>query len=80
MKPFDKLPSGSATWRVTWLLPATLLVGCKTLPPAPPTEVKLPALPQLSTPLPSRAYSESAAQNFRIWQQELTDTSRISEH
>lgn len=67
------------------ILPAMLttlavsLTGCKTLPEAPPAEVRIPALPQLTTPLPSVGYSESVQQSFKTWQQKLTDTSQTSE-
>ena len=65
-------------WPVMLTTLAVSLGGCKTLPEAQPVEVRIPAPPPLTTPLPSVGYSESVQQSFKTWQQKLTDTSKTS--
>ena len=57
-----------------------LLTACGTTSPVCPTESQpLPAMPSISTPLPSVSYSISAQQDIQAWQAKLRATRLMSD-
>lgn len=50
------------------------LVGCATTSARPDSEARNPSMPAVSTPQPSKTYSDSVADDFKRWREMLTGT------
>ena len=63
------------------LLLALSLTGCGTTRPVYVTSSPdLPSRPELTEPLPSQTYSDSARADIQTWRRAVTGTSPTSEH
>jgi len=71
------LPARVLLGTLTALL-ATLLTACGAKPLSPSTPPEYPTRPALSTPLPSKPYSQVVRESTAKWEQQLKDTRTTS--